>query len=195
MPPTPPTLYVIAGPNGVGKTTFARVFLPDYVHCTRFVNADLIAGGLSPFSPETAALRAGKLLITEMQSYLRQRADFGFETTLAGVTYAALFRKLRAQGYAIHLFFLWIPTVNLALARVADRVRRGGHNVPEPVVRRRFHRGLRHFFQVYQPLVNAWMLFDNSGSTPVLVAKGGAGMEPIVAHAITYETIRQQARG
>ena len=131
-----PRLYVVAGPNGAGKTTFARKFLPDYAHCKQFVNADLIASGLSPFSPEAAALRAGRLLLEQIRLLARARSDFGFETTLAGVTYVSIFSKLKAEGYRIHLFFLWVPTVELALARIADRVRRGGHDVLEPVVRR-----------------------------------------------------------
>lgn len=165
-----PNLYIIAGPNGAGKTTFAREFLPHFVHCKEFINADLIAGGLAPFSPETAALRAGRLLLDRIQALARKKADFGFETTLAGVTYLSLFRKLKAQGYQIHLFFLWIPTVELALGRIAGRVRRGGHNVPEKDVRRRFKRGLGNFFKSYRPLTDVWGLFDNSEDKPRLIA-------------------------
>ena len=130
-----PSLYIVAGPNGSGKTTFAREFLPDYVRCKEFINADLIAGGLSPFSPEAAAMRAGRLLLEQIKLLASRRSDFGFETTLSGVTYVSLLRRLKAQGYQIHLFFLWIPTVEVALARIADRVRRGGHDIPEKVVR------------------------------------------------------------
>jgi len=112
-----PQLYIIAGPNGAGKTTFAREFLPHYAHCKQFINADLIASGLAPFSPETEALRAGRLMLEQIRSLAKEKADFGFETTLSGVTYAALLRQLKAQGYRIQLFFLWIPTVEIALAR------------------------------------------------------------------------------
>ncbi len=166
----PPNLYIIAGPNGAGKTTFAREFLPHFVHCKEFVNADLIAGGLAPFSPETAALRAGRLLLDQIQALAKKKADFGFETTLAGVTYLSLFQKLKAQGYKIHLFFLWIPTVEFALARIADRVHRGGHNVPEKDVRRRFKRGLRNLSKFYMPLVDSWTIVDNSEKIPRLIA-------------------------
>jgi predicted ABC-type ATPase len=170
-----PCLYIVAGPNGAGKTTFARKFLPDYARCREFVNADLIASGLSPFSPEAAALRAGRLLVEQIRLLAGKRSDFGFETTLSGVTYVSLFRKLRAEGYKIHLFFLWIPTVEMALARIADRVRRGGHDVPPPVVRRRFHKGIQNLFTRYRPLLDLWMLFDNSGVHPRLMAREEVG--------------------
>lgn len=170
MKKTSPSLYIIAGPNGAGKTTFAREFLPHFVHCKEFINADLIAGGLAPFSPETAALRAGRLLLDQIQTLARKKSDFGFETTLAGVTYLSLFRKLKAQGYKIHLFFLWVPTVEFALARVADRVHRGGHNVSEKDVRRRFKRGISNLFKFYMPLVDSWTIVDNSEEIPRLIA-------------------------
>jgi predicted ABC-type ATPase len=168
-------LYVVAGPNGSGKTTFARRFLPDYARCKQFVNADLIAGGLSPFSPATAAVHAGRLLLRQIRLLADKHSDFGFETTLSGVTYVSLLRELRARGYKVHLFFLWIPTVEVALARIADRVRRGGHNVPGKVVRRRFRKGIRHLFTLYRPLLDLWMLFDNSGVPPRLVAREEVG--------------------
>ena len=170
-----PNLYIIAGPNGAGKTTFAKEFLPHYAKCENFVNADLIAGGLAPFSPETAALRAGRLLLEQIRRLASQRSNFGFETTLSGVTYVSLLRRLKAEGYRIYLFFLWIPTVEMALARIADRVRRGGHRIPAPVVRRRFPKGINHLFKLYRPLLDSWMLFDNSGPTPRLVAREEVG--------------------
>src|SRR3989338_6093861 len=115
-----PSVYIVAGPNGSGKTTFARTFLPEYVRCKQFVNADLIAGGLSPFSPEAEAMRAGRLLLGQIRRLASKRSDFGFETTLSGVTYVPLLRELKTHGYRIQLFFLWIPTVEMALARIAD---------------------------------------------------------------------------
>ena len=124
------TVYIIAGPNGAGKTTFARKFLPQYVKCKQFVNADLIASGLSPFAPDIAALSAGKLLIEKIREFSAQSVDFGFETTLSGKSYVLHLKKLREKGYARHLFFLWIPTLELALARIRYRVKRGGHDIP-----------------------------------------------------------------
>jgi len=170
-----PRLYIIAGPNGAGKTTFAREFLPRYAECKQFVNADFIAGGLAPFSPETAALRAGRLLLEQIRLLADKRSDFGFETTLSGVTYVSLLRKLKAQGYRIQMFFLWIPNVELALKRIADRVRMGGHDIPKNVVRRRFHKGLQNLFKLYRPLLDSWTIFDNSGVLPQLIAREEVG--------------------
>jgi predicted ABC-type ATPase len=116
-------------------------------------------------------MRAGRLLLEQIRLLASRRSDFGFETTLAGVTYVSLLRKLRAQRYRVHLFFLWIPTVEMALARIADRVRRGGHEIPEPVVRRRFHKGIVNLFRLYRPLIDAWTLFDNSGAVARVVAR------------------------
>jgi predicted ABC-type ATPase len=164
-------VYVIAGPNGSGKTTFARVFLPTSVHCPHFVNADLIAQGLAPFEPQNAALRAGKLVLDEIQGYAERGLDFGFETTLSGKTYVKLFRELREKGYSLHLYFLWIPKPELALRRIQERVLQGGHDVAPEDVRRRFVRGLRNFFGPYAALLDEWMLFDNAGSKPALVAR------------------------
>ncbi len=168
-------LYVIAGPNGAGKTTFARKFLPKYAECAQFVNADLIAQGLSPFAPETAALRAGRLVLERIEDLAHQRVDFGVETTLAGRSYAPLFRRLKEDGYRVYLFFLWLPEVDTAVSRVADRVRRGGHNIPEADIRRRYGRGLHNFVEVYRPLLDGWILFDNTGQTPIIIAREEAG--------------------
>jgi predicted ABC-type ATPase len=163
-------LYVIAGPNGVGKTTFATEFLPNYADCENFVNADLIAQGMAPFSPQTAAVRAGRMMLGEIRSFARRRVSFAFETTLSGRSYMVLLRQLKAQGYKIHIFFLWVENVDLALSRVKERVSRGGHDVPEPVVRRRFDRSIRNFLVDYRHLADRWTLFDNSGKTPVRIA-------------------------
>ena len=139
-----PQLYVIAGPNGAGKTTFAREFLPHQMGCLEFVNADLIAGGLSPLAPETAAIQAGRLMLERIHTLAVQWKNFGFETTLSGRSYLRLFHNLKRQGYEIHVSFVWLRSVALALQRVADRVRLGGHNIPTAVVRRRYTKGLRN---------------------------------------------------
>ena len=168
-------VYIIAGPNGSGKTTFAGLFLPEYVKCPNFVNADLIAHGLSPFKPRYAAIISGKLVLRQIYEFARRGVDFAFETTLSGKSYAGLLRDLKAKGYALHLFFLWIPTPELAIARIKDRVTEGGHHVPAEDVRRRFTRSIRNFYGLYQPLFNTWMFFNNSGVKPVLIAKGKNG--------------------
>ena len=163
-------LYIIAGPNGAGKTTFAREFLPNYADCKNFVNADFIAHGMSPFSPETAALRAGRTMLAEIRSLALSGVSFAFETTLSGRSYLPLLRRLKAQGYEIHMFFLWLKSVDLALSRVRERVSRGGHDVPEAVVRRRFDRSMGNFLLHYRQLADVWTLFDNSGQVPKVLA-------------------------
>ena len=170
-----PNIYIIAGPNGAGKTTFAEEFLPHYAECRTFVNADTIARGLAAFSPDAAALKAGRLLLEQIKAYAAKRIDFAFETTLSGVTYFSRLRDLKKQGYAIHLFFLWIPDVRLSLARVAYRLKMGGHDISEKVVRRRFHKGIRNFLKLYKPILDSWMLFDNSGNSPHPIAREKSG--------------------
>lgn len=165
-----PNLYIIAGPNGAGKTTFARKFLPDYAKCLEFVNVDLIANCISPFDPERVALRAGRIMLEQIHSLAHRRLDFGFESTLSGKAYIKLLQKMKKGGYLIHLFFLWINDVELALERIRLRVRNGGHAIPEATVRRRFGRSLANFLLVYKPLADSWTIFDNSGDVPKMVA-------------------------
>ena len=163
-------LYIIAGPNGAGKTTFARKFLPQYVECLEFVNADFIAGGLSPFAPERAAIHAGRLMLEQIHSLAERGVDFGFETTLSGKTYVKLLQGMKKGGYLVHIFFLWITNVELALERIKLRVRNGGHAIPEAIVRRRFGRSLPNFLHVYKPLADSWTIFDNSRDVPKMTA-------------------------
>jgi predicted ABC-type ATPase len=165
-----PNAYIIAGSNGAGKTTFVREFLPRYVHCREFLNADLLAAGLSPFDPDTAAVAAGRVLLTRMKELIRQGRDFGFETTLAGKTYQPILRDMKRRGYRLRLFYLWLPTVEMAISRVAHRVEEGGHNVPEVVIRRRFNLGARNLITLYLPLFDLWMLFDSSMLHPRKIA-------------------------
>ena len=164
-------IYIIAGSNGSGKTTFAKEFLPDYVRCRHFINSDLIAQGLSPFSPQVAAMKAGRLVLERINDLARQGFDFGFETTLSGKSYINRLKDLKRSGYSLHLFFLWIPSVELAAARIKDRVAAGGHNVPTQDVRRRFSRGICNFFKFYRPLLDSWILLNNSSIKPSLIAK------------------------
>ena len=165
------SVYIIAGPNGSGKTTFAKMFLPDYVKCPNFVNADLIAQGLAPFEPRAAAIKAGKLVLQQIHEYAKRGVNFAFETTLSGKSYVNLLAELKARDYSLHLFFLWIPSAELAIARIKDRVAEGGHHIPAEDVRRRFTRGLINFFTLYEPLVDSWVMFDNSKAKPILIAK------------------------
>ena len=166
----PPTVYVIAGPNGAGKTTFASEFLPDFVQCREFLNADLIAAGLSPFAPETQNVRAGRLLLERIGELASARTDFGFETTLSGRTYVKLLGDMKRNGYRVVLFFLWLPSADMAVARVENRVRQGGHNVPVEAIRRRYTSGLRNLFRLYRPILDGWWLYDASRLSPKLIA-------------------------
>lgn len=161
-----PTVYVIAGPNGAGKTTFACDYLPNEVGCFEFINADLIAAGLAPLQPHLAQQRAARVVLSELRSLSERLVDFGIETTLAGRTYARFLQSLRTKGYAVHLYYLWLPDVELHIRRVAYRVRLGGHDVPETDIRRRYQRSLVNFFELYQPLSTRWSVYDNS-SHPV----------------------------
>ena len=158
-------------PNGAGKTTFAREFLPREAHCPDFINADLIAAGLSPFNPDAAALRAGRLMLEEMAARIRHARSFAFETTLSGSGYARQIPEWRKLGYHVKLIFLSLPNAEIAVARVAARVAQGGHAIPEPVIRRRFASGLKNFADLYRPLVNAWVRYDNSNALPALIER------------------------
>ena len=148
------------------QDTLAREFLPAYADCRNFINADLIAQGVSPFRPEAAAFRAGRLMLEEIKLAVKHRESFGFETTLAGRSYLSVIRRLKKLGDEVHFFFLWVPTVELALTRVKARVMGGGHDVPETVVRRRFDRSIRNFLLLYRSLSDSWTLVDNSGTAP-----------------------------
>ena len=134
------------------------------------MNADLIAGGLSPFAPEKAAIHAGRVMLEQIHSLSNRGLDFGFETTLSGKTYVRFLRELKNKGYRIHLFFLWIRSIKLAVERIKTRVRNGGHDIPESIVHHRFDRSLGNFFEYYQPLAESWTIFDNSGETPRMIA-------------------------
>lgn len=162
-------IIIIAGPNGAGKTTFARSFLPAEAQCPRFINADLIAAGLSPFAPEAAAIKAGRLMLQEIASCVEHGESFSFETTLSGLAYLRHIRDWRAADYHVSLFFLSLPSAEAAVARVAERVKQGGHNIPEDVIRRRFAAGLLNLNQHYRAAVDACALYDNSGDEPTLI--------------------------
>lgn len=167
-----PRVIVIAGPNGAGKTTFAREFLPVEAQCPVFVNADLIAAGLSPFAPEVAAIKAGRIMLAEIDDHVAHGRSFAMETTLSGRAYVAKILQWRALGYRVSLFFLSLPNAEMAIERVHLRVSQGGHNIPEAVIRRRFAAGLANFENTYKPLANAWFLYDNQHSQPLPLAQG-----------------------
>jgi predicted ABC-type ATPase len=164
-----PQVYVIAGPNGVGKTTLVRNYLPTRMKKAAFLNADMIAHGLSPFDPAKSAVQAGRLLLARLRELAASRADFALETTLTGRSY--FLRELKASGYDISLDLLWVPSLEITRERVRRRVAQGGHDIPEYVQERRFGRSLRLLIELYRPLLRDWRLMENSGLSPHIVTQ------------------------
>jgi predicted ABC-type ATPase len=182
-----PNIFVIAGPNGAGKSTAARTMLPNFLNCAEFVNADDIARGLSAFRPASVALLAGRMMLKRLSELAKQQVDFAFETTLSSRSLVPWLRKRQAEGFDVHLLYLWLPSPDLAVARVAARVQAGGHGLAETDIRRRYKRSRDNFLELFMPLANTWEVYDNSQSEPVLVAFGGQG-EPL---AITASEVWQ----
>jgi predicted ABC-type ATPase len=191
MAESSPNVVVLAGPNGAGKSTSATSILKDALGVNEFVNADVIAQGLSGFEPERAGLAAGRIMLARLRELARQRSSFAFETTLASRSFAPWIADLMRTGYQFHLVFLWLPHPDLAVARVAARVRDGGHDVPEETIRRRYEAGLSNFFRLYQPMASTWKFCDDSGA-PVtkLIAAGEFGLVSSVANQPTWEQIQ-----
>ena len=173
-----PHVIIIAGPNGAGKSTTAPHLLKDLLGVTEFVNADVIAQGLSAFATETVAFQAGRIMLNRLHQLADKRRNFAFETTLSTRSYATFLQKLKAQGYRIYLVFLWLPGPEMSIARVAERVRSGGHFVPDAVVYRRYQRGLSNFFNLYKPLADQWRFYDNADFEGAkLIAAGCSNQE------------------
>ncbi len=167
-----PDLFIIAGCNGAGKTTASFTVLPEYVNVQEFVNADEIARGLSPFQPEKVALEAGKIMLRRMHELVRSQVNFAFETTLASRTFLNFIREAQSAGYKCTLVFYWLSTPEMAIERVKSRVRKGGHNIAEEVIRRRYQSGLNNFFRLYKEVVDGWFFFDNSYKPHALISEG-----------------------
>jgi predicted ABC-type ATPase len=168
-----PNLVMIGGPNGAGKSTMAKSLLQDTLTVSEFVNADTIASGLSGFQPDASAVAAGRVMLARLRELAEKRTDFAFETTMASRTFAPWLKELQGLGYGMHLVFLWLPTPDIAVQRVRERVLAGGHDVPEETIRRRFGRGIRNFLDLYRPLARSWRVYDNSeDSGPLLIARG-----------------------
>ena len=164
-------VLIIAGPNGAGKTTFAMEFLPNEAHCPIFINADLIAAGLNPSRPDLAAIQAGRLMLKMIHNCVEKEESFAFETTLSGRGYTRLIPLWQKEGYLIKLLFLRLPTPEMAIARVRQRVSDGGHDVPEQTIRRRFYSGLHNFQLLYKDMADDWEVYDSSGGTPILIER------------------------
>ena len=165
-------IVVLAGPNGAGKSTTAKKVVRDQLGILHYVNADTLARGLSEFASEDMAIKAGRIMLEHLHELARSKVDFGLETTLAGKSYARMIDDWKKQGYLFNLIFLWLPSAEMALSRVKDRVRRGGHNIPEDTVRRRYEAGLKNFFHLYEPMCDFFQFFDNSNpKRPRLIAE------------------------
>ena len=175
-------LYIISGCNGAGKTTASYTVLPDVLECKEFVNADEIARGLSPFNPESMAIEAGRLMLQRINELLKNQQNFSIETTLATRSYTRLVHRAQEQGYKVNLIYFWLSSPDLAIQRVAQRVRNGGHDIPKEVVLRRYQAGIDNFFNIYMPCVDYWLLADNSETPRIIVAEGGRGMDMHIHH-------------
>ena len=183
-----PTCFIISGPNGAGKTTFALRYLPQIAGCRNFVNADLIAYGISPFDSLSAQYEAGRIFLRQIYANINKRVDFAFETTLAGRSHINLLKKLRQNNWRIVLFFLWIPSADFSRNRIRERVKHGGHNIPDNTIYRRFPRIMHNLIKVYIPLCDRVICYDNSKPKPVLVFEQDENGQKILNNAI-YERI------
>lgn len=190
-----PNVVIVAGPNGAGKSTAAPRLLRDYLGIKRFVNADVIAQGMSGFAPEAVALQAGRVMLARLRELADEHVSFAFETTLAAKSYANWLLSLHERGYRSHLLFLWLPTPEMAVKRVASRVREGGHSVSEETIRRRYDRGLQNLFHVYMPVVNSWTLLDNSRKKCLrVIASQAGGADLRVVHQERWNLLTKQFR-
>lgn len=181
-------LYIVAGCNGAGKTTASYTVLPEILDCKEYVNADEIARGLSPFQPEKMALEAGRAMLKRIDDLLRQKKQFAFETTLASRAFVQTIDKAKKMGYETTILFFWLNSVNLAINRVSTRVKEGGHNIPRTVIRRRYGRGLKNFFQLYQNRVDNWIFLCNFGNPYKAIAQSIKG-EKIIFDKTVWKNI------
>lgn len=163
-------LYIIAGCNGAGKTTASYTILPEIIECKEFVNADEIAKGLSPFQPEKVAFESGRIMINRINELLKENESFAFETTLSTRSYRNKIIQAKKQGYTITLLFFWLNNIELAKERVKTRVKEGGHNIPENVIERRYFKGIFNLFDIYLPIIDGALIFDNSFGKHELIA-------------------------
>ena len=172
-------LYIISGCNGAGKTTASYTVLPEILDCREFVNADEIARGLSPFNPDSVAIEAGRLMLQRIEDLLEKEISFSIETTLATKSYINLVHRAQAKGYTVRLLFFWLNSPELALMRIAERVAKGGHNIPEPIVRRRYVAGISNLFRLFMKEVDYWVIYDNSKYPTSQIASGGKSDDKI----------------
>lgn len=187
-------LYIISGCNGAGKTTASYTVLPEILNCKEFVNADEIARGLSPFNPSSVAIEAGKLMLQRIEELLKRNETFSIETTLATRSYVNLVKQAQEQGYSIRLLFFWLSTPELAVKRVAERVSKGGHDIPQDIIRRRYVAGINNLFKLFMPIVNYWAIFDNSETPRKKVAIGGKDSQTEIVNIELYNNIKNYVK-
>lgn len=182
-------LYIISGCNGAGKTTASFTILPEILDCREFVNADEIARGLSPFNPEKVAIEAGRLMLRRIEELLAAGETFAIETTLATKSYAGLVKRAQSQGYYVSLLYFWLNSPDVAIDRVARRVRAGGHNIPSDVVYRRYFAGIDNLFNIFLPIVDYWSIIDNTTTPKIMVARGTKNHMPEIKDKTLYRNI------
>jgi predicted ABC-type ATPase len=187
-----PTCWIIAGPNGAGKTTFALEYLPNVAGCTHFINADLIAAGLSPLAPERELIAASRIFLNEIEENIARHESFAFETTLSGRSYLRLIKRLRCTGWQVELIYLALPSIEMSKLRVAERVAHGGHNIPVHDIERRFPRSLHNLFNDFSALVDRCICFMNDGENPVLVFEQSGNNRDIL-HDAYYHLLLKEA--
>ncbi len=187
-----PRLYIVSGCNGSGKTTASYTVLPEMLGCREFVNSDEFAKGLAPFSPSSVSIQASRYMLLKIKYLLNKRLDFGIETTLATRSLVKMVRTAQAQGYSVTVMYFWVHSPELAIERIRARVAAGGHDIPEETVRRRYSTGLQYFFQDYMPIVDRWILADNSAIPFRIVAQGWKD-NMVVKDNLLFERIRRQA--
>jgi len=185
-------LYVISGCNGAGKTTASLSILPEILDCHEFVNADMIAYGLSPLNVSGVAMQAGRIMLQRIKDLMNENKDFAFETTLATRSYVNLIAEARAKNYKISLLFFWLHSPEQAKERVAQRVLNGGHNIEDEVVERRYHRGIKNFFELYSPICDHWILIDNSNFNAEIIAQGGQKLKEKIILPKAYNKVKSQ---
>ena len=183
-------LYIVSGCNGAGKTTASYTVLPEILECREFVNADEIARGLSPFNAEGVAIEAGKLMLLRIEELLKEDVTFAIETTLATRSYVNLVKRAQRQGYRVNLLYFWLNSPELAMRRVAERVSKGGHDIPEEIIRRRYTAGINNLFKLFMPVVDYWAIFDNSATPRRIVATGGRKSETVTMEEELLRTIK-----
>lgn len=182
-------LYIVSGCNGAGKTTASYTVLPEILECREFVNADEIARGLSPFNAESVAIEAGRLMLQRIEELLKEDVTFAIETTLATRSYVNLVKRAQRQGYRVNLLYFWLSSPELAMRRVAERVSKGGHDIPEEIIRRRYTAGINNLFKLFMPVVDYWAIFDNSQADRLKIASGRLDKPADIKNRELYETI------